>query len=263
MSRFDSRLERLELKYLVSENVADLIRSDIESYCHGDSHNRHSGSSRFGYPITSLYLDTPNLAFHRSKERGDAERIKLRVRGYRPGGVAVLECKRRVSDVIDKTRASVDSKDVEAATRGDIDPGPSHPAAAGFFRDFASHVARSGAEPTLLIRYDREAWVSEVDHYARVTFDRSIEACRTRDWNLSAKRSGWVAFDESWTRGEGRRRVVLELKCQSQVPWWMIALIRKYALDRQSFSKYSIGIHLTGRAQGEDLLGRRSTRWMQ
>ena len=189
--------------------------------------------------------------------------MKLRVRSYGPGSMAVLECKRRVSDVIDKTRATVDRKDVERAAAGGVDLGPHQPETGRFLNDFARHVACAGAEPTLLIRYQREAWVSEFDHYARVTFDRSIEACRTREWNLDSKQEGWVSFDDSWERSESRRSVVVELKCQAQVPWWMTALIQKYSLDRQSFSKYSIGIHLTGVAQGQDLMGRRSARWMQ
>ena len=68
--------------------------------------------------IDSLYLDTPALAFHQAKERGDPERLKLRIRTYPKHSPAVLELKRKVSDVIDKTRAVVDRKLVEDAAKG-------------------------------------------------------------------------------------------------------------------------------------------------
>lgn len=171
--------------------------------------------------------------------------------------------RRRVADVIDKRRARVHRKDVENAAHGALDPGPDEREASVFLQHFAGLVARSGAQPKLLVRYEREAWVSDVDHYARVTFDRRIEAQRTASWTLDECVGDRVRFEDHWAREESHRSVVLELKCQSCIPWWMTDLIRKHSLERQSFSKYSIGIHLTGVAAGEDLLGRRSARWMQ
>jgi hypothetical protein len=265
MSSFEARFERLELKYLVGEATALRIQRDIEPFCRPDRHNpsRAEPGLPRGYSITSLYLDSPGLAFHQAKERGDPDRLKLRVRGYERSPRAVLECKRRVADVIDKTRVTVDHGDVERAARGLLDLEPGKPEARRFLSSFASLVARSGAEPTLLVRYEREAYVSEVDHYARVTFDRRIESLRTRSWQLEAPRDGWTRFDEHWRREETERPVVLELKCHASIPWWLTDLIRSHALKRSSFSKYSIGIHLTERARGANLIARRSSRWMQ
>ena len=59
------------------------------------------------------------------------------------------------------------------------------------------------------------------------------------------------------------RSVVLELKCQSSIPSWISDLVRTQSLGRQSFSKYSVGVHLTGVRQGEDLMAKRSARWVQ
>lgn len=262
MSRFDSRFERLELKYLIDEGAAERIRRDIEPFCRADDHNPVGPDAPRGYDVSSLYLDTPALAFYRAKERGDPERIKLRVRRYGRSPLATLECKRRVVDVIDKTRVLVDANDCELASRGGVDPGVEQPEARHFMNDFASRVARSGAEPLLLVRYQREAYVSEVDHYARVTFDRGIEAHRTRSWRFEPEGDAGVRFDDHWPREERWRSVVLELKCQSRVPCWMMELIRRRRLKRLSFSKYAIGVHLTARALGADLLARRSARWM-
>jgi SPX domain protein involved in polyphosphate accumulation len=253
------------LKYLIDEAAAERIRRDLQPFCRSDTHNpiRRHGSDPRGYDVTSLYLDTPGLAFYHAKERGDAERTKLRVRTYGDHPFAVLECKRRVADVIDKTRASVDRKDVHQASLGLVDPGPDHLELRRFHEDFALQVARSGAAPVLLLRYEREAFVSEVDHYARVTFDRCIEAGRTDAWSFDEPAAGYTRFDAHWLREEAQRNVVLELKCQSSIPWWMTDLIRSHALKRQSLSKYSIGIHLTGLGLGEDRIARRSARWMQ
>lgn len=263
MSSFESRFERLELKYLIDEATAARLRRDVEPFCAPDPHNPSTPGGPRGYEISSLYLDSPSLAFFHAKERGDADRVKLRVRTYGNSPQAVLERKRRVADVIDKTRAAVDRKDAERASLGLIDLGPDHHEATRFLSGFALLVARAGAEPTLLLRYEREAYSSDVDHYARVTFDRRIEARRSRTWDHDPPTGRWTRFDDHWRREEEHRRVVLELKCQSCIPWWLTELVRKHALKQQSFSKYAIGIHLTAREDGADLIARRSARRMQ
>ena len=262
MSSFESRLERLELKYQVSESQVAEIRRDIAPYCRPDSHNP-SGSAAAGYEVSSLYLDSPGLAFYQAKERGDPDRLKLRVRGYGRSPQATLECKRRVADVIDKKRVAVDRQELRCAARGDFDPGADQLEARRFVDEFASIAACTGAEPTLLIHYEREAWVSDVDPYARVTMDRNISTVPTRDWDVAGPREGWIRFDDHWRRDEEPRTVVLELKCHASIPDWMLDLIQRHRLKRQSFSKYCIGIFLTERAAGRDLVARRSARWMQ
>ena len=265
MGSFESRFERLELKYLIDEATAERVRRAIEPFCKPDLHNtspHRSGATR-GYLVSSLYLDSPGLRFHHAKERGEPERLKLRIRTYTNAPFAVLELKRRVADVIDKTRATVDRKDVEHVAQGWVYSPPESPEVRHFLDDFALEVARNGALPTLHVRYEREAYSSFVDHYARVTFDRCIRARRTSEWNLEPDDEGWSHFDRHWLRDETQRSVVLELKCQSSIPWWISDLVRTQALGRQSFSKYSVGVHLTGVRQGEHLMAKRSSRWVQ
>lgn len=252
MSDFTARFERLELKFLIDEVQAERIRSDIAPYCNADKHSRAQSTSRpsrKGYPISSLYLDTPSLAFHRAKERGDPERIKLRVRTYSDTSPATLEIKRRRSDVIDKTRGSVDRHRVEDAARGAFHP----PGSPRFLDDFAAMVATAGALPTLTVRYEREAYESTVDEYARVTFDRHITVRPNCEWELCPDSEDWCHFDEHWKTGLRTLPVVMEVKCQTDsLPIWMIDMVRRNDLSQTSFSKYSIGVHLTQQRNGHD-----------
>jgi hypothetical protein len=267
MAGFEARFERLELKYLIDEFTADRVRRSIEPFCRPDPHNSrpHAGSSRSrgpGYPICSLYLDSPGLAMFRAKERGDPDRLKLRVRTYHDTDTAVLEIKRKVSDVISKRRAAVHRSQVIGIAEGRL-PAGSNPEVDHFLKDFAMTATRSGAEPALHVRYDREAYSSNVDTYARVTFDRHIEARRARGWELDAPSDGWCSFDEFRPLGQLGRSIVLELKCQSFVPWWITDLIRSHALKRTSISKYGIGIYATGLyANGDSAPGRSARAWM-
>ena len=261
MAGFEARFERLELKYLIDEFTADRLRRDIEPFCRPDPHNdgpdvraRRGG---LGYGICSLYLDSPGLGLFWAKERGDPERLKLRVRTYRGSPIAVLELKRKISDIISKTRTSVDRAQVAPIASGRM-PEPSNPEVDRFLNDFALTSMQTGAQPTLHVRYDREAYSSRVDTYARVTFDRRIEVQRTHDWALDPGSDGWLSFDDFRRVDQRDRTVVLELKCQSFVPWWITNLIRTHALKRQAFSKYGIGIYLTGLLNGEGSLPLRS-----
>jgi len=264
MSGYDVRLERLELKYLVDEATAARIRRDIAPYCRADRHALEPvpGRHERGYAISSLYLDSPGLAFHRAKARGDAERLKLRVRTYGEASPAVLEIKLRSSDVIDKRRASVPREVVDRLVQGAPFAYVADEETKRFVDHFAGLAALYGAEPSLRIRYWREAYVSEVDDYARVTFDRAIEAQRATDWSLDEEGHGWLSFDHHWKPEQRAANVVLELKCHSAVPFWITELVRAHRLRRCSFSKYSIGIDLTGREMGASELLRRSARVM-
>jgi hypothetical protein len=263
MSVFETRFERLELKYLIDEYTADRIRRDIEPFCQPDPHNAGpvgaSRSRQFGYGISSLYLDSPGLVLFAAKERGDPDRLKLRVRTYHGSQFAVLELKRKVSDVIHKTRASVDRAKVREIASGLLPP-PSNPEKDQFLNDFALTAMRIGAQPTLHVRYDREAYSSDVDAYARVTFDRCVEVQRTRSWERVPDADGWCSFDHHRRADIRNKDVILEVKCQSVVPWWITHLVRTHALRRQSFSKYGVGIYLTGILNWETSLPNRSAR---
>ncbi len=256
MHAFQNRFERLELKYLIDEITAERIRGDIEPYCNPDPHSEGCAigrAGRAGYDIRSLYLDSPALAFHAAKLRCDPYRIKLRVRTYSDTSAATLEIKRRDCQIIDKTRAVVDREYVELAAMGFDVPIKSEARSAPFLREFARVAADAGAIPTLHVRYEREAYESVVDQYARVTFDRNIRVCRADGWNLCPPDSGWCDFDDSWRSDHPTLPVVLELKCETIVPFWLMDIIQRYELIQSTFSKYSIGIALTQWQNGGEI----------
>jgi len=253
MRAFETRYERLELKYTVGEELAERVRRSIAPFCEPDAHNAASSpaSGRPGYPIQSLYLDSPSLELHRAKERGDPERMKLRIRTYQRSGVlAVVELKRRSSDIIEKIRVPVRRSSIgdPASPLGSPVDGGARTAA-----DFARCTLLAstlGAQPTLFVHYQREAYTSLVDEYARVTFDRAIRFQRTRNWDLSPSRDRWTLLEHHTGEAAPRPLVVLEVKCHSTVPGWVADVIRRHDLRRDSFSKYSIGIYATSVEEG-------------
>ena len=265
MAGFDSRFERLECKYLIDERQAEQVRREIEPYCEPDRYNSHGAESGGvpGYPVWSLYLDSPDLAFHEAKQRGDAERLKLRVRTYENSDFAVLELKKRVSDVVEKERTRIDRGQVRDMALGRVIPLEADPETHRFLSRYARIANRYCVGPSLQLYYQREAYLSNVDQYARVTFDRRILAHRTEDWSLTPDADRWCPFDDWWRPDFSGRPVLLELKCQARMPGWMVELTKRNGLERVSFSKYSVGIYVTARQMGQDPLRRRAAKAMR
>ena len=109
---------RRELKYHIGESKAAAIAQFIKPYLHLD---RYCKSQPVGaYPIASLYLDSDNLQLCRESLQGQKNRFKLRIRSYsdEPDYPHFFEIKRRIDNVIIKTRNRVMPRDVAALLSG-------------------------------------------------------------------------------------------------------------------------------------------------
>lgn len=233
------RFDRLELKYHVSSALAAQIRRAIAPWCRPDPFN-----GTCGYPISSLYLDTPGLLCHHARMRGDADRFKLRVRTYSTDDPAHLEIKRKTGKIIHKVRTSIAREQLPEVMRRGL---PGNAVA----DRFVALAQQCGAGPRLTVCYHREAYTSVVDDYARVTFDRQIKAAAAApgDWALRCvdEGDGWVSLDGAGHLADGvSSTIVLELKCKTFVPRWMESLLRHFNLRSTGFSKYSQGVAACG-----------------
>ena len=109
-----------------------------------------------------------------------------------------------------------------------------------------------GASPKVLSSYRRKAWVSVVDDYARVTFDRELRFQPEERFMLIPDPPRMNAYDNC-TLFTPECSIVLELKCYaSKVPLWMLDLIRHFDLCRCSFSKYANSISAIWEQWGYD-----------
>jgi hypothetical protein len=101
------QLQRLELKYVISESVAVGIRDFVSSILEIDEF----GATRpnLSYPVHSLYLDSNDLRLYWETINGTKNRFKLRLRFYdnRPEAPVYFEIKRRMNNCIMKQRGGV------------------------------------------------------------------------------------------------------------------------------------------------------------
>lgn len=223
---------RYELKYLISERVADQVRAALSPFCVLDAHSAQAADHQ--YAIRSLYLDTPGRRLYRASREGLASRFKVRIRQYAAAAPTFLELKSKAGSVVRKTRASVEGDFVSHVV------GPLLPEVTREERAFRARVDGLGLVPSLLVRYEREAWASVVDPYARITFDRRVACQPARGYDLGGDASEWLPLDDTGTMGAGA--VLLELKSALDVPRWMATLAQRLELRRAGFSKYCNGI---------------------
>ena len=98
------------------------------------------------------------------------------------------------------------------------------------------------AEPKVLIQYKRKAYISDVEEYARVTFDIRLRSMKQTGYDPLPHEEEMQNSDVQ-TLFDASTSVILELKCYtSYVPLWMIDCIRTFQLQRRGFSKYMMGI---------------------
>jgi hypothetical protein len=171
-----------------------------------------------------------------SRERR-ARRWKMRIRSYDGAQSVFLEIKSKDHDLVKKQRAVIPA----AGWQERVQAWPIAETSLAE-RIFRERLERYQLVPTLMVRYQREAWLSTVDAYARVTFDRRVECQPWSDWSLDADERSWIALDDEVSMAGVRRGVVLELKCLRAVPRWLSELTRALCLPKARYSKFCRGI---------------------
>lgn len=243
-----SVLERYELKYLIPYAYVEPITDFISPYCELDSHSAKATTDNFFYKVNSLYFDTPQYQFLKQRISGSANRFNMRVRTYGDGTKApyFLEIKHRngIAGVIKKYRATASAAEWPIIL---TDPGYRIPDSDGkkertnkelFLRLAITHAI----EPKILTKYQRRAFFSTVDEYARLTMDANMQCrCQTgfdmiSQYNMNNYDNETIYANDT----QSDASVVLELKCPvGDVPFWMLDLIKHFELKQMGFSKYA------------------------
>ncbi len=233
--------ERLEQKFHIPGTMVDPISEYVSVYCSPDEYSRDAEEGV--YTVNSLYLDSPNYLFLRRRLDGSANRVNMRIRTYgdRARPPFFLEIKQKRVRIVRKYRAEVqdptwplalEEPGGEAPQDSDIGSPRSH------FDLFLLLVRTYQAEPKVLLQYRRKAYVSQVDDYARVTFDTDLKYSPPSGYRPGAEAAFLTPCDHAAVFDPGCS-VILELKCRSsQVPLWMVDLVRRFDLPRRRFSKY-------------------------
>lgn len=232
------QLQRLELKFLVSDAKALAIRDFVRCYLSIDEYG--ADRPELSYAIHSLYLDSDDLRTYWDTINGNKNRYKLRLRYYddQPDFPVFFELKRRMNDAILKQRGAVRREAVDDLLRGQL-PNPeqmlsNHPKQLIALQNFTRLMLDIGAKPKAHVAYLREAWVSTHDNSVRVTMDRKVRFEPQFTPSLSCSMAKPVFAFEPHT--------ILELKFTGRYPNWFRDLVQGFDLVRVGAAKYADGI---------------------
>ena len=232
------RLERFELKYIIPYSMVKPIINYIQIYCDQDPFSKMKDDGF--YTVNSLYLDSKTFRLLQRKKDKVSNRFNLRVRSYEDGSKPpyFFEVKCKKGAIVDKLRSRVDvenwasyfdyKKDISQLKSGSDE----------HLNTFFRHAISYQAEPKILTQYDRLAYFSTIDDYARVTFDKNLRFQHVSDYIVTPDPAKMCNYDVGSAFGGETSSVVLELKSHRNVPIWMLDLIRFFGLNQRSFSKY-------------------------
>jgi hypothetical protein len=225
---------RYELKYLIDESKAHAVEQFIRPYLHIDRYctTRPSGL----YPVVTLYLDSDDFKLCRQSLEGQKNRFKLRIRSYTDelDYPRFVEIKRRINNIIVKSRARVMDEELAAVVSGISLPETRYAGDQETLKQFQLYCRGIGAQPVLKLRYTRRAYEGDTENRVRITFDRDMayRICNKPDLTLNG--TGWQHCNMS--------TVILEIKFTGCYPAWLGRMAKCLDLRQWSVSKYVYSI---------------------
>jgi hypothetical protein len=233
--------QRFELKYLITEDTALMVRDFVRSYLDFDEYS--VGKPNYSYPVHSLYLDSDPLTLYWETINGNKNRYKLRLRYYSTHADAPVffEIKRRVNNCIMKQRGGVRQECVPLLLKGHL-PQPEHlvskaPNQLVALQNFCHLTQMVQAKPKVHIFYMREAYVSD-DDQVRVTLDRKVYGEANLNFSIKTDmHEPHLCFTN---------QVILELKFTNRFPDWFRELVRVFGVMQCGAAKYCESVQGVG-----------------
>ena len=230
LSNYIRSFNRFELKYLVHRDMAREFIQSLSGFVYKDPHSKED----YGYPIYSLYCDSPGLALFWEKIEGFKYRRKVRFRRYGDDPDVFLEIKQRVDRTLQKRRVrwpinQVVQKFCSGNSINDHEHNSDPVSAEIVF--LWNHY---GLEPRMAIYYRRQAFFAVFESDLRITFDHRVQ------YNA-------IDLDIVHPFSTGKyliqpEQVIMEVKFNERVPLWLCKTISRFGLQLIRLSKYCTAV---------------------
>ncbi len=220
---------RFEFKYRMSPSTARSIENYITRFAMNiDEHATEPDGSYF---VSSLYLDSFRLTDYLEKASGNIKRKKIRLRIYEPfldrSDFVRFEIKHKNDMTNRKTKMTLSKPEAEefiklgksVILKKQTDDKKSK-------NKILEYLNYNLVKPSTLVTYQRRAYMNH-NKSLRITFDYNLRAGRQRNFK-----------ENKFMAGVNKGGYVMEVKFNYNLPFWMKDVIRKYKLQRDTFSKY-------------------------
>jgi len=229
---------RYEFKYIISNQLAEQIESEVSYFMKYDGYVDPSMGNR--YIVRSLYFENELFTNFNEKVDGMKKRKKYRLRTYsrnkEENSLFFLEEKGRINERTYKNRLKINNSDLELIfnakkyAKAVLTSYPKNP----LIRSFAYESIRKDLKPMILVDYLRRPYLNNHGLLFRATFDSNIKAILSQEIYPYTQNKSWKECRAGFT--------VLEVKFERSIPPWFHRIIQCYNLRRISISKMVIGI---------------------
>ena len=227
---------RFELKYLITIAQAARFKSSLQAYLIPDRHGCDGGT----YNVSSLYFDSADLRCYWEKVDGVKFRRKLRIRQYENGKAldedtpVYVEIKQRIKRVTQKRRVVLPYEDALQLCNQRQAPQQYDPRDKAVIEEIQAFLWQYDLRPANIIRYQRQAFMgSDYDIGLRVTFDTFL-TCQANNLDLQEQSTQLRLMSPNW--------VVMEIKVNERIPYWLTEMIAQHNLSMIHVSKYCRGV---------------------
>ena len=232
------RFNRFELKYLITLQQAETFKKALRAFLVADEHGNNNGH----YGLDSLYYDSPDFRCYWEKVDGIKFRRKLRIRRYASESPLIadtpvfVEIKQRLDRVTQKRRAVLPYGDALRMCNEREYPETFAPEDKAVLDEIYAYLWQYNLRPASIVHYDRHAFIgTDYDLGLRVTFDTSL-AYQTHQLTLHEKASTLPMLAPN--------QVVMEIKVNERIPYWLTEMIAAHNLKMIRVSKYCCSIEL-------------------
>lgn len=216
--------KRHEIKFLLTPEQYGVVYPALRDHMTEDTYGKYS--------IRNIYFDTPDYMLIRHSLDKPVYKEKFRLRSY--GLIAredamFAEIKKKYKGIVYKRRIILPGCDFDKLLQGEEIAGCDTQIRQEILQFFRLYP---GLTPKAYISYDRTALTGIGNEKSlRVTFDRNISF---REENLVL----WADSSVKPVLPENKEIIVMEIKVDNAVPFWLASLLSEWNIYRGSFSKY-------------------------
>ncbi len=228
------RFNRFELKYVLPASLCANIMDDVK---HQIMPDKHGGTQ--GYPVVSLYYDSPEYDFFWAKIEGLKFRRKVRLRIYpeddvRKVTMASVEIKQRINKTVQKRRLELPIEQAEDLCAGKFSPEGLDTLDAQVAQEVTYLSRAMDLRPAAITAYHRRAYEGTHENAGlRITFDTRV-AARVNALTVNAAATNRLVLPEEWC--------IMEVKADDRVPEWVTSMLARHNCQLTRVSKYCCGV---------------------
>lgn len=218
------QFKRKETKYILDKKTLECLEKDLQTHMTLDEFATST--------ITNIYFDSEQFEMIQDAlaKKNGREKIRMRIYDSQPSehSQAFLEIKKKENKIGYKYRLTSNPLSiVNYIENGIADATIRDQAVISELEELKQRYGN--IRQKMYIYYDRVSYKGLEDKKLRLTIDKNL-IYRNHNVDAVAGKFGEVLLDPN--------KVIMEIKVPHQRPEWLKALLEKYQIEKQSFSKY-------------------------